>query len=161
MTQSLTCHVGSCSSLPQLSDQFSSSMCREVVQGFDLYWSSLVGVLAVTLCIMCLSLVLATRFVEHRRYKSNRFYVTGAVVRQVRAFLWFLLGLLANTWLVLGISQDQYFHDMFCSHAALPGCCPMCVWILGVVFLLLSFIAGSISRIYQCVVLQRLSSELT
>lgn len=135
-------------------------MCQNVVPGLDLYWSSLVGVLVLTLCVMIFSLVLATRFVDHKRDKSNsKFHIASAVLRQVRATLWFLIGLLANAWLVVAINKDQYFHDVFCSRGSLSGCCPSCVWVLGVVFLLLSLLAGALSRVYQCVILQRLSSE--
>lgn len=161
-TNSLICETGSCHFIPELYDQFSSALCQDVVPGLDLYWVSLMGILAFALCIMILSLFLASRFMDLALEKSSRgskFHLTSSVIRQTRAILWLALGLAMNSWLVVAISKDTHFHSIFCSEASAGGCCSVCVWIFGIVFLVLSLIVGGVSRVYQCIILHRLSSK--
>lgn len=160
VTSALTCDTGSCHSLSELSSRFASGVCVGVVPGLDLYWSSLVALQFFTILIMVLSFVLASRFVDYSHEKSgSKFSLTGAVLRQVRALIWFGVGVVVNAWLIGTIQQDRYFHDNLCRPGSLPGCCPACVWALGVVFLVASLGIGLASRIYQCVILLRLSSK--
>ena len=114
---------------------------------------------------MSLSLVLASRFIDFRLDKSNKFHLSSAVVRQVRGAVWFLIGTSINLWFVVAVATDRYFREAFCDDSAgggggAGGCCPACVWAFGIVFLVLSVLVGGVSRAYQCAILHRLSSEL-
>ena len=160
----LLCETGFCRPLAVKYDHFSSALCNDVVQGMDVYWVTLAIVLALSLTVMLVSLILASRFIDLELEKSNRnnryrFHLTSAVIRQIRAMFWFLLGNVINLWLVIVISQDEYFHEVFCVSQP-AGCCPTCVWGFGILFLLLSFVMGGIGRGYQCVVLHRINSML-
>jgi len=157
----LTCKVGSCHSLSELTDRFTSSVCGSVVEGMDLYWSSLLALLFFTLIIMVLTFILASCLVDHTHEKStsSKFNLPGAILRQIRAFVWLGVGVVVNTWLVVVIYHDEYFNNALCSAGSLPGCCPVCVFAMGVLFLVLSLSVGMVSRIYQCLLLHRLSSE--
>ena len=160
----LLCETGFCRSLAIKYDQFSSALCNDVVQGMDVYWVTLAIILALSLTVMLISLILASRFIDLELEKSNRnnryrFHLTSAVIRQIRAMFWFLLSNAVNLWLVVVISRDEYFHEAFCMSQP-AGCCPTCVWGFGILFLLLSFVMGGIGRGYQCVVLHRINSTL-
>ena len=160
MISALTCDIGSCHSLSKLADRFTFSVCVSLVQGMDLYWSSLLALLFFTLIVMVLTFILASCLVDHTHEKStnNKFNLPGAILRQIRAFAWLGVGVVVNSWLLVAIHRNEYFQKALCSAGSLPGCCPACVWAMGVVFLVLSFIVGMLSRIYQCIILQRLSS---
>ena len=160
----LLCKTGFCRPLSIKYDQFSSALCNDVVQGMDVYWVTLAIVLALSLTVMLISLILASRFIDLELEKSNRnnryrFHLVSAVIRQTRAVFWFLLSIAVNLWLVVIISRDEYFHEVFCASQPV-GCCPTCVWAFGIVFLFLSFVLGGIGRGYQCVVLHRINSML-
>ena len=155
----LKCEIGSCHSLFRLYQQFSSAVCQDLVPGMDLYWSSLMAILVLSLCIMVLSFFLTSRFIDLKQEQSNKvhkFHISSFIIRQTRAMLWFLLSISINLWLVVAVSQDTHFRDVCSSR----GCCPSCVWIFGIVFLILTFIVGGTSRLYQCHKLHRLSSKL-
>lgn len=158
--QTLRCRTGSCRTLYDLYAQFSAAVCQRVVPGLDLYWASLLSILTLTLCIMALSLLLASRFIDFKQDRSSKFHLIGSAVRQARGLFWFLLGVAINTWLVVAIAMDEYFHEVFCVGGSVGSCCPVCVWAFGIVFLLVSVIVGGVSRAYQCTILHRLSSEL-
>ena len=155
----LRCETGSCHALFDLYTQFSAAVCHSVVPGLDIYWASLLAILCMTLSIMALSLVLASRFVDFKQDRTNKFHLIGSGVRQARGLFWFLLGVSVNTWLVVAIATDDYFHEVFCESGSSNGCCPVCVWAIGIVFLVLSVVVGGVSRVYQCAILHRLSSE--
>lgn len=108
---------------------------------------------------MALSLVLASRFVDFKQDRANKFHLISSGVRQARGVFWFLLGVSVNTWLVVDIATDEYFHEVFCIGVLSGSCCPVCVWAFGIVFLVLSVVVGGVSRAYQCAILHRLSSE--
>ena len=159
----LLCETGFCLPLSIKYDQFSSAVCNDVVQGMDVYWVTLAIVLALSLVVMLISLILASRFIDLELEKSNRnnrFHLTSAVIRQIRAMFWFLLSISINLWLVVVISRDRYFHEVYCVDQP-AGCCPTCVWGFGILFLLLSFVMGGVGRGYQCVILHRINSMLT
>ena len=69
------------------------------------------------------------------------------------------MGVAVNIWLVVSIAKDEYFHEVFCTSGLADGCCPVCVWAFGVLFLVLSVLVGGASHMYQCIILHRLSSE--
>jgi hypothetical protein len=156
---SLRCETGSCHTLYDLYTRFSAAVCQSVVPGLDLYWASLLAILSMTLCIMALSLILASRFVDFKHDRTNKFHLIGSGIRQARGLFWFLLGIAVNTWLVVAMATDEYYHDVFCTGSPSANCCPICVWVFGIVFLVLSVLVGGVSRVYQCTILHRLSSK--
>lgn len=164
-THALTCELGSCHSLSLLHARFSRAVCGGVVPGLDIYWTSLMAILCLGLCVMILSLLLASRLTDFRQDRPNKFQLMGAVLRQARATLWYLVGVAVQLWFVVGMARDTYFREVFCGEGegggggGGVGCCPECVWVFGVVFLVLSVLVGGVSRVYQCVILHRLSSE--
>ena len=158
----LLCETGFCHSLSDKYDQFSSAVCNDVVQGMDVYWMTLIIILSLSLFVVLISLILASRFIDLELEKSNRnsrFHLTSAVIRQIRAMFWFVLSSIVNVWLIVVISKDEYFHQFYCRGQP-PGCCPKCVWGFGILFLILSIGLGGGGRVYQCVVLHRINSTL-
>ena len=155
-TNALRCETGSCHTLFLLYSRFASAVCGDVVPGFDLYWTSLLAVLCLSIILMAVLLFLAKRLVNFRLDKSNKFHLTSSVLRQVRGTFWFLVGAAVNMWLIVAIAHDEYFHEVACKGG---GCCPECVWAFGIVFLFFSILIGGVSRVYQCAILHRLSSE--
>ena len=158
----LFCDVGVCHSLSIKYDQFSSAVCNDIVQGLDIYWLTLCAVLAISLVVVLVSLILASRFIDlelEKSNRSNRFHMPSAIIRQIRAIFWFVLSTSSNLWLVIAISEDEYFHESFCLGQP-EGCCPSCVWGFGILFLILSLLVGGGGRVYQCVVLHRINSML-
>ena len=109
-------------------------------------------ILAVSLLIMPLSLLLASRFISLEMEKSNRknpnFYLVGAIMRQVRGSLWFIFSLSVYLWWVVYVSHDEDLHERFCSGSQ-AACCDKCVWVFGIIFLLISVGVGGVSRAYQ------------
>lgn len=160
MKETLICQTGFCHSLSVKYDHFSSAVCNDVVQGMDVYWMTLIIILALSTAVVFISLILASRFIDlelEKATRNNRFHLTSAVIRQMRAIFWFLLGNVVNLWLMVVISEDDYFHEVFCRDQP-PGCCPTCVWGFGILFLILFFVMGLVGRAYQCVVLHRINS---
>ena len=158
--EALLCDTGFCHNLSNKYYQFSSALCDDVVQGMDLYWTTLIVILPLSLIVVLLSLLLAYRFIDLELEKSNRnsrFNLSSAVIRQIRAMFWFLLSNIVNLWLVVVISRDSYFRKAYCRSQP-PGCCPNCVWGFGILFLIVSFFMGGVGRVYQCVVLYRINS---
>ena len=159
----LLCDVGFCLPLAVNYDRFSSAVCGDIVQGMDIYWVTLCIILALSLVVTLISLIFASRFIALGLEKSNRnsrFHLTSAVIRQIRAMFWFLLGISVSLWLVVVISRDEYFHQVYCRNQP-AGCCPKCVWGFGILFLILSFVMGGAARAYQCVILHRINSTLS
>ena len=145
----LKCEIGSCHSLFRLYQQFSSAVCQDLVPGMDLYWSSLMAILVLSFCIMVLSFFLASRFID-LKHKSH-------ITRQVYLpIIWFLMRVFGNLWLVIAVSQDTHFRDVCSSR----GCCSSCVWIFGIIILLLTLIIGGTSQLYQWHKLHRVFSKL-
>lgn len=157
----LRCNTGFCHFIAEISDQFSSAICVDIVPGMDLLWTSLLTILALSLTVIPLVLLLASRFIDLAPDKSNRnakFHLLDAIIRQIRATFWLVLSISIDIWLVVAVSRDEYFHNEYCKEAG-PGCCPRCVWGLGILFILLSSAVGGISRAYQCVIIYRIKSE--
>ena len=155
-SHSLQCETGSCHSLYLLHTQLTSAVCDQLVPGLDVYWTSLMAVLCVGLCVMALSLLLASRLVDFKLDKPNKLHIVSSSIRQARAISWYLVGVGVNTWLVVAVALDEYLAEVVCADG---GCCAECVWIFGVIFLLLSVVLGAASHFYQCVMLHRLTSE--
>ena len=61
-------------------------------------------------------------------------------------------------WFIVSVAMDEFFLSMFCDGAG-SECCVECVWVMGVVFLLLTALVGGASRIYQCVIIYRISRK--
>ena len=155
----LRCDTGFCVSLPMKYDQFSSAVCGDVVPGIDIYWTSLLLILVVSLLIVPLSLLLASRFIDlnEKANRSAKFHLTSAIIRQLRATFWLTLSISINLWLVVHISRDGHFHS-HCRDTT-SGCCASCVWGFGILFLLLAVAVGGVSRVYQGIVVYRIKSE--
>ena len=68
----LLCETGFCYSLAVKYDRVSSALCNDVVQGMDVYWVTLAIILALSLTVMFVSLILASRFIDLELEKSNR-----------------------------------------------------------------------------------------
>ena len=145
----LTCHVGNCQAIAADYDSFATALCMDVVPGMDLYWTSLLIILAVAILLMLASLLVARRFVSPKMQKSNRknpkFYLNGAVMRQIHSTLWQLFSLGIYLWWVVHVSQNE---QEFCTEGQ-TGCCEKCVWVFGTVFVLISVGVGGTSRLYQ------------
>lgn len=158
--ESLLCDTGFCNDLSNKFYQFSSALCNDVLQGMDLYWTTLIVILSLSLVVVLISLILAYRFIDLELEKSNRnnkFHLTSAIIRQIRAIFWFLLSNVCYLWLVVVISQDDYFHEAYCRSQP-PECCPTCVWGFGIFFLIVLSLLGGAGRAYQCLVLFRINS---
>ena len=126
----------------------------------DLYWTTLIVILSLSLIVVLISLILAYRFIDLELEKSNRnnrFHLTSAIIRQIRAIFWFLLSNVCYLWLVVVIGQDDYFREAYCRSQP-PECCPTCVWGFGILFLIVPFLLGGAGRAYQCLVLYRINS---
>ena len=148
----LSCDLGNCRVLADDYDKFSAAVCGDVVPGMDLYWTTLLMILSVSVLLMLTTLLVASRFVSLEIEKSNRknpkFYLNGAVMRQARGTLLQLISLAVYLWWVVHVSQDSHAQQEFCTGAQ-ASCCEKCVWVFGVVFLLLSVAVGGCSRAYQ------------
>lgn len=157
----LRCEIGSCASLPMKYDQFSSAVCGDVVPGMDIYWTSLILILVLSLLIVLLSLLLASRFIDldEKANRSAKFHLTSVIIRQLRATFWLILSISINLWLVIHISRDDHFHSNYCRDTP-SSCCASCVWGFGILFLLLAIAVGGVSRVYQGIVVYRIKSEL-
>ena len=158
--ESLLCETGFCHDLSNKFYQFSSALCNDVVQGMDLYWTTLIVILSLSLVVVLVSLILAYRFIDLGLEKSNRnnkFHLSSAIIRQIRAMFWFLLSNVCYLWLVVVISLDGYFQEAYCRSQP-TECCPKCVWAFGIVFLIVLFLVGGAGRAYQWVVLYRINS---
>ena len=148
----LTCDVGNCRAIANDYDSFAEALCGDVVPGMDLYWTILLVTLAVSVLLLVLMLLVASRFVSLEMQKSNRkkpkFYLDGAVVRQVRGTLWQLISVAVYLWWVVYVNQDEVVGQGFCREGE-AGCCKQCVWAFGCVFLVASVAVGGVSRTYQ------------
>jgi len=142
-------------------DQFSSAVCGDVVPGMDIYWTSLILILVLSLLIVLLSLLLASRFIDldEKANRSAKFHLTSVIIRQLRATFWLILSISINLWLVIHISRDDHFHSRYCRDTP-SSCCASCVWGFGILFLLLAIAVGGVSRVYQGIVVYRIKSEL-
>ncbi len=158
---SLHCHTGSCLPLASLFDQFATAFCTELVPGVDIYWTTLLAILTLSLLILPLSLFLASRFIDPdlKESMAKKFHFWGSVLEQLQALSWLFLSLGIALWFVVTVATDEFFLTKFCD-AADSICCVQCVWGMGVVFLLLAAIVGGASRIYQCVIIHRITREL-
>ena len=58
------------------------------------------AVLCVGLCVMALSLLLASRLVDFKLDKPNKLHIVSSSIRQAHALSWYLIGVGVNTWLV-------------------------------------------------------------
>ena len=148
----LTCHLGNCYQLAKDYQDFASATCGDVVPGMDIYWTSLMIILTISLVIMPLSLLLASRFISLEMEKSNRknpnFYLVGAIMRQVRGSLWFVFSLSVYLWWVVYVSRDEELYERLC-RGSQAACCEKCVWVFGIIFLFISVGVGGVSRAYQ------------
>ncbi len=157
---SLRCDIGRCLSLTELYDQFSSALCAEVVPGMDVYWSSLVILLSLSILLTPIGLLLASRFIDLDFQKgtdrSSAFHQSEAIVRQLRGGFWLIFSIAVDLWLVGAISNDEELRDRC---AGSPGCCSSCIWGFGILFAILSILVGGASWLYQCVIIYRIKSE--
>ena len=158
--QTLQCQTGVCLSLALKFDQFSSSFCTDVVPGLDVFWTTLILILTLSLLILPLALVLAGRFInlEVKKSMAKKFHLTSSVIRQCRAIFWLVLSLSICLWLTVAVFVDDYFQRMFCQNGG-SGCCSLCVGVFGALFLLLAALVGGVSRVYQCVIIYRITSK--
>ncbi len=156
----IRCEIGRCLSLAEKYDLFTSALCADIVPGMDIYWTSLVIILSISIVLIPLGLLLASRFIdldfEKASDKSATFHQAEAIILQLRAFVWLMFSISINLWLVGTISRDRRFHD---ECAGTSECCASCVWGFGVVFAILSILVGGATQIYQCVVIYRIKSE--
>lgn len=156
----LRCTTGSCTSLASLYNQFATAFCTQLVPGLDVFWSTLLAILILSLFILPLCLLLAGRFITPglNDTVAKKFHLWGSVFRQIRALLWLLLSLGVACWFVVSVATDEFFSTMFCDGAG-PQCCVVCVWAMGVVFILLTALVGGVSRVYQFVIIYRISRK--
>ncbi len=160
--QTLQCQAGSCLSLATLFDQFTTAFCTELVPGIDIYWTTLLAILTLSLLILPLSLFLASRFIDPdlKEAMAKKFHLWSSVLEQLRALSWLLLSLGIALWFVVTVATDEFFLTRFCDGAN-SICCVQCVWGVGVVFILLAAIVGGVLRVYQCVIIYRITRELS
>ena len=73
----------------------------------DAYWVSLVIAMVISLLVIPLALLLASRLIDLDLEKSSqqKFRVVDAVIRQVEAGFWLVLSVGVNLWLVVAVSQ--------------------------------------------------------
>ena len=159
---SIHCSAGFCHSLAIRFDQFTESLCLDVVPGMDLYWTSLVALLVFSLLTIPAAFFLASRFIDlvelGKSDQSGRIHLTSAILEETRAAVWLGATLAIDVWLVVVISRDEVFSGEFCQEAG-PGCCATCVWAFGILFLILASFVGGVSRVYQGVIMYRIKSE--
>lgn len=157
----LTCHLGDCQDIAIGYDSFAAALCGDIVPGMDLYWTILLIILVMSILLMLLSLLLASRFVslevQKMNHKNPKFYLNGAVMRQVHGTLWQLLSLAIYLWWVVHVSRDELVQEDFCEGGG-AGCCQKCVWGFGIVFILISVGVGGGSRAYQYFILYTIKS---
>ena len=147
----LSCSIGRCLHLSSDYDTFSSAVCGDVVPGMDLYWTLLLIMLAISVLLMYLSLLVASRFVSLEMWKSNRknpkFDFTGALTRQGYSILWQLVGLSIYIWWIVYLARNEVVREELCPGRG--GCCRDCVWGFGTLFLIAAAGVGGVSRGYQ------------
>ena len=157
----ITCSIGDCRALAQDYDRFSRAVCGEVVPGMDLYWSILLITLALSVLLMYLCLLVASRLVNPEMWKLNRknpkFYLNGAVVRQGYATLWQLAGLSVYLWWIVYLSRNDFVEREYCSGDR--GCCRDCIWGFGTLFFIVSALVGGASRVYQYFTIYMIKSK--
>lgn len=156
----LICYLGDCRDIATDYDTFAAALCGDIVPGMDLYWTLLLIILSMSILLMLLSLLLASRFVslENTNHNNPKFYLSGAVMRQVHGSLWQVLSLAIYLWWVVYISQDELVKQEFCDGGG-AGCCQKCIWAFGIVFILISVGAGGASRVYQYFTIYTIKSE--
>lgn len=158
----ITCGIGQCRALAANYDGFSAAVCGDVVPGMDLYWSVLLITLAISVLLMFLCLLVASRLVNPDMWKSNRknpkFYLNSAVVRQSYATLWQLTMLSIYLWWIVYLSRDDFVRREYCSGG---GCCRNCVWGFGALFLIVSVFVGGASQVYQYFTLYSIKSKFS
>ncbi len=59
---------------------------------------------------------------------------------------------------MVAVATDEFFFSVFCEDGGVE-CCVECVWVMSVVFLILTALVGGASRVYQCVIIHRISRE--
>ena len=147
----ISCSIGRCLHLSSDYDTFSSAVCGDVVPGMDLYWTLLLIMLAISVLLMYLSLLVASRFVSLEMWKSNRknpkFDFTGALTRQGYSILWQLVGLSIYIWWIVYLARNEVVREELCPGRG--GCCRDCVWGFGTLFLIVAAGVGGVSRGYQ------------
>lgn len=158
--QTLQCQTGVCRSLAVMFDQFSALFCLDVVPGFDVFWTTLIVILTLSLLILPLALLLACKFINFELEKSmaKKFHLSSSLMRQFRAFFWLALSLSVCLWVTIAVFVDDYFQQMFCMNGG-PGCCSLCVGVSGALFLVVATLVGGVSHVYQCVLIYRISSK--
>lgn len=156
----LICDLGSCRVIATDYDTFAAALCGDIVPGMDLYWTLLLIILSMSILLMLLSLLIASRFVSLKKvnHKNPKFYLSGAVIRQIHGSLWQLLSLAIYLWWVAYVSQDELVQEEFCTGGG-TGCCHKCIWAFGIVFILISVGVGGTSRAYQYFTIYTIKSE--
>lgn len=160
----LSCDTSLCYPLSETFANYSVTVCSNLLNGLDVHWITLAVLFIIIIPSLLLMILLASQlsdsdtFMSQRKNRSQHtFSMIDQILSQLVGTSWFILIICVDVWFVVSMATDDLFARRYCTSDS-RSCCVSCVWISGIIFVIISFCGGFALRIYQWILLHRIKA---